>query len=211
MAQALTSEDLRRALGKYVPADAVDTCFDWIQQYRIRVRIKKTRATKFGDYRPPHDGKSHTITINHDLNPFAFLITFTHEVAHLTCFLKFRDSVTPHGAEWKREFKHLMYGFIERKIFPEEVTKAVIGYMQNPAASSCGDIELMKALHLHNKANDGWLHLDEVPYNASFKIKNGLQFVKGHRLRKNFECFEIESRHKYFIHPMMEVKILEED
>lgn len=211
MAKAVTAEDLRKALGKYIPADSVDTCFDWIQKYRIRVRIKKSRQTKLGDYRPPHEGKSHTITINHDLNPYAFLITFTHEVAHLTCFLRFGNSVAPHGMEWKREFQHLMYGFLERKIFPEEIAKAVIGYMRNPAASSCGDVNLMKALHVHNSYNDEWIHLDEIPFKSSFTTRNGQQFIKGHQLRKNYECFDLQTKHKYFIHPLMEVKIIEED
>lgn len=210
MSKAVTAEDLRKALGRYIPADAVDTCFDWIQKYKIRVRIKKSRQSKLGDYRPPHEGKSHTITINHDLNPFAFLITFTHEVAHLTCYLKYRNSVAPHGIEWKKEFQILMYGFLERKIFPPEIAKAVIGYMKNPAASSCGDITLMKALHTHNKIQDDWIHLDDVPYNSSFSLRTGQHFVKGHKLRKNFECYELHSKHKYFIHPMMEVKLIDE-
>ena len=84
----VTGEKLRAALLKYIPEGAVDVCYDWIRTYRISVRIKPSRLSKYGDYRPPVEGRSHTITINHDLNQFAFLITFTHEVAHLTCFLK---------------------------------------------------------------------------------------------------------------------------
>jgi len=210
MSSTVTGEDLRKALGKYVPAEAVDTCFDWIHQYRIRVRIKKSRQTKFGDYHPPHEGKSHTITINYDLNPYAFLITFTHEVAHLTCFLQHHDSVAPHGPEWKSHFKYLMQGFLDRKIFPGDVSEALTKYMRNPAASSCGDIEMMKALRRYDQRAADWIHLDEIPFNASFSLKNGMHFVKGHKLRKNFECFEKHSRHKYFIHPLMEVKLLDE-
>lgn len=208
MSVAVTGEQLRSALGKYVPADAVDTCFDWIRAYRIRVRVKKTRQSKYGDYHPPYDGKSHTITINHDLNPYAFLITFTHEVAHLTCFLKHRDRVAPHGAEWKSEFRHLLSSFIDRNIFPDDVAQSVKNYLKNPAASSCGDVELMKALRRYDSNNEGWSHLEEIPFNASFALKNGQHFIKGHKLRKNFECFELHSRHKYFIHPLMEVRLL---
>jgi hypothetical protein len=208
MATPVTGEQLRSALAKYVPADAVDTCFDWIRQYRIRVRIKKTRQSKYGDYRPPFDGSSHTITINHDLNPYAFLITFTHEVAHLTCFNKFRNRVAPHGEEWKSEFRHHLSGFIHRHIFPDDIKYALINYIKDPAASSCGDVALMKALKRYDKDNGNWTHLEEVPYNAQFKIRNGQQFIKGKQLRKNFECYEIETRHKYFIHPLMEVELL---
>lgn len=209
MAQPVTGEDLRKALGRYVPGDAVDTCFDWIRQYRIRVRIKKSRQSKYGDYHPPHEGKSHTITINHDLNPFAFLLTFTHEVAHLTCFLKHGCYAAPHGHEWKAEFRYHMQNFLDRKIFPEDVALAVSRYLRNPAATSCGDVELMKALKRYDLNAGDWMHLEEVPFNASFSLKNGQHFVKGHKLRKNFECYEMHSRHKYFIHPLMEVKLTE--
>ena len=95
-------------------------------------------------------------------------------------------------------------------IFTEEIAKAVVGYMRNPAASSCGDVNLMKALHVHNTYNDEWIHLDEIPFKSSFTTRNGQQFIKGHQLRKNFECFDLQTKHKYFIHPLMEVKIIEE-
>ena len=103
-----------------------------------------------------------------------------------------------------------MYGFLERKIFPEEISIAVVNYMRNPAASSCGDVNLMKALHVHNAYNDEWIHLDEIPFKSLFTTRNGQQFIKGHQLRKNFECFDLQTKHKYFIHPLMEVKIIEE-
>lgn len=209
MALAVTGEQVRNALARYVPEAAVDTCFEWVHQYRIKVRVKNSRQSKYGDYRPPQRGEGHVITINHDLNPFAFLITFTHEVAHLTTWLRYRDTVSPHGAEWKAEFRHLLKGFMHRHIFPEDVLEALQQSIQNPAASGCGDTGLTRALRRYDqKINEDWLHLEEVPFNAVFTIRNGQHFVKGARLRKNFECFEVRTRHKYFIHPLMEVKLI---
>lgn len=208
-ANGLTADEVRKSLARYLPAEAVDICFDWIRQYRIRIRIKRSRQSKLGDYRPPHSGIGHTITINHDLNPFAFLITFTHEVAHLTCFLKYRDKVAPHGEEWKREFKYLLGGFLNMRIFPDEVAEALTGYLRNPAASSCTDLGLAKALRNYDHNKEDWQHLEDIPYNAAFSIRNGQRFIKGHKLRKNFECVDLHNRHKYFIHPLMEVKLLE--
>jgi SprT protein len=202
----VTGENLRAALLKYIPEGAVDTCYEWIRTYRISVRIKKSRASKYGDYRPPVEGNSHIITINHDLNPYAFLITFTHEVAHLTCFLKHRNFVNPHGREWKSEFRFLLHPFLLQNIFPDDIAKAVEHYLHDPAASSCTNVHLMKALRKYDPQAEGWTHLEEIPYNAEFTIRNGQHFIKGERLRKNFSCMELHSRHKYFIHPMMEVK-----
>jgi SprT protein len=205
----ITADKLREALMKYVPADAVETCVDWIRTYRISVRIKHTRASKYGDYRAPQNGQGHIITINHDLNPYAFLITFTHEVAHLTCYNKFRDRVAPHGEEWKSEFRLLLKPFLDMKIFPDNVAMAVANYIKDPAASSCSDVHLMKALKQHNVGEEDWLHLEDIPYNEKFEIKSGQQFVKGEKLRKNFTCFDLKTKHKYFIHPLMEVRVIE--
>jgi SprT protein len=205
----VTGDKLREALSKYVPLDSVETCVDWIRLHRISLRIKKSRSSKYGDYRPPHEGRSHTITINHDLNQYAFLITFTHEVAHLTCFNKYGNRVMPHGEEWKREFRFLLRPLMDRKIFPLDTALALSNYIQDPGASSCSDIQLMKALRKHDTKDEGWEHLEDIPFNSTFEIKNGQRFIKGERLRKNFTCFELINKHKYFIHPLMEVKIVE--
>lgn len=201
----MDSEQLRNSLSKYLPPDAVDDCTHWIIQHRISVRIKKSRASRYGDYHPPQRGKGHKITINHDLNPYAFLLTFTHEVAHLTCYLKHLNTVNPHGDEWKREFRFLLIPFIERKIFPDDISMAVRKYIHDPAASSCTDVNLQKALKRYDKNMEGWIFLEDLPHSARFKIRNGKTFVKGDQLRKNFVCFDLQSRHKYFIHPTMEV------
>jgi hypothetical protein len=205
MGMAVTGSELRERLGKYVPSGAVDTCFNWIHKYRISVRIKHTRQTKLGDYRPPYDGNGHIITVNHDLNPYAFLITFTHEVAHLTCFIKHGNHVLPHGKEWKHEFRELLSGFMSCKLFPADVSSALEQYLINPAASSCGDVQLSKALARYDNREKGWIHLEEIPYNGKFRTRNGLEFIKGHKLRKNYTCVSIPDGHRYFIHPLMEV------
>lgn len=205
----VSAEKLRESLLNYVPAEAVDTVVDWIRTYHISVRIKKSRASKYGDYHPPVDGRGHRISVNHDLNPYAFLLTFTHEVAHLTCFIKHGNRVYPHGEEWKREFRYLLKGFVDRKIFPDDVSAAITNYLIDPAASSCTDVNLQKTLRKYNPETDGWVHVEDVPDNAAFELKNGKRFVKHSRLRKNFVCFELHTRHKYFIPPLLEAKILD--
>ena len=207
---AVTSEHLRASLEKYVPADAIDDCVDWIRQHRISVRIKKSRQTKYGDYHPPSNGQSHKITINHDLNPYAFLITFTHEVGHLICFNRFGQRAAPHGVEWKREFKNLLIPFLYKNIFPADIKEALIDYLRNPAASSCTDLRLQKALSNYSVNKEGWVHLEELDEGSLFKIHNGKAFIKGRKLQKNFECLEIKKRQKYFINPLMEVMAIDE-
>lgn len=206
----MTPEHLRAALEKYVPAGAVDDCVDWIRQHRISVRIKKSRQTKYGDYHPPSGGQSHKITINHDLNQYAFLITFIHEVGHLICYNKYGNRVAPHGIEWKRDYKNLLIPVLYKNIFPPDIKQALIGYLKNPAASSCSDLQLQKALSVYNVRKEGWVHLEDLGEGTLFKIRDGKVFIKGRKLRVNFECMDYKKQHKYFINPLMEVLAIDQ-
>jgi SprT protein len=204
----LTSS-FEKILSKYLPAPTVNICASWIAQYNIHLRITRSRATKYGDYRPLHKSKGHQITVNHDLNLYAFLITFTHEVAHLLCEIKHSRKAAPHGKEWKQEFSVLLSYFIHQNIFPIDLETALVSYLKNPAASSCSDYDLFKALKKHdqNKQADIY-HLEEIPEEALFKLhatRSSLVFKKGTQLRSRFHCLEINSKRHYYVSPLAEV------
>jgi SprT protein len=198
--------ELTRAFSKYVPSKALQACIDWIVDHKIAVRITKSRFTKYGDYRPPYMGKGHRISINHDLNKYAFLLTFTHEIAHLITWNKYKNKTVPHGREWKIEFRKLMVPFLKENIFPRDLVIAINNYMNDPAASSCSDINLMRALAKYDKRDARWKLLEEIALNTPFKIRSGRVFVKGHLLQKNFSCTCLRSKHQYFINPLTEVQ-----
>ncbi len=200
--------ELAQALSKYVPSKSLDICVDWIVEHKISLRITKSRNSKYGDYRPPMDGKGHRISINHDLNKYAFLLTFTHEVAHLTSFIKYRFRIDPHGKEWKQDFKKLMLPLLKSDIFPKDLVVAINGYMNNPAASSCTDIHLTRTLARYDKRDDRWKLLEEIALNTPFRIRSGREFIKGELLNKNFCCTCLKSKHKYVINPLTEVQPL---
>ena len=47
-----------------------------LRGHRVVVRLSPPRRTKLGDHRPPARGvPHHRITVNEDLNPYAFLMT----------------------------------------------------------------------------------------------------------------------------------------
>ena len=89
----------------------------WLNTYNCQLKIKKPRLTKLGDYRCPQNGKGHIISINNNLNPYAFLITLTHEIAHMMVWEKHQNKVLPHGSEWKEMFQKLMLNFLP--LFPK--------------------------------------------------------------------------------------------
>lgn len=196
-------------LKKYVPEEACPLLVNWLIGYQTKLIITGERNTKLGDYRPPFDGLGHCITINHNLNQYSFLITLVHEFAHLSNHILYKDKVAPHGKEWKLEFKRHMWFFLQRGMFPEDVDKALRKYMANPAASSCSDINLMRILKKYDP--DGHLkkHLDEIPFNSTFKIADGRVFIKGSLVRKRFKCIEQDTKRLYLISPIMEVEPVE--
>lgn len=204
----MTLEQIKASLSKYVPPSALDICADWIAQYKFLLRVTKSRNSKYGDYRPPKDGKGHIITVNHDMNQYAFLLTFTHEVAHLTTYLKTKTLKEPHGKEWKSEFKKLMFPLLNPEVFPNDLIHAVKKYIDNPAATSCSDVTMLRALKKYDERNGEWLHLEELALNTKFRIKTGRVFIKGKLIRKNFLCLEAKSKHKYTLNPLIEVQPL---
>lgn len=191
-------------LEKYLPEQAVPIIAQWIYKYDFKLKIKKSRSSKYGDYRPPIKGQNHLITINHDLNKYAFLITLVHEIAHLTNFNKHKDTVAPHGEEWKLEFKILMNFFLHEHIFPEDVFKALKKYMSNPAASSCSDTNLLRVLKKYDE-RDKTVLLEELAHGTTFMYGSERIFIKGEQVRKRFQCKEIRTKRMYLFNPLTEV------
>lgn len=204
----MKKDDVRHALRNYIPRKALEKCVNLIIHYKIDFRVTPSRHSKYGDYQSPHQGNGHKITVNEDLNKFAFLITFIHEVAHLTTWKKFRRVKTPHGTQWKNEFSRLMQFYLNNKVFPTQIVEALNRYLMNPAATCCCDIQLQKALHHYDKKKRGWKLLEDIEFNIPFAIGSGRIFIKRKQLIKNFECTEINKRHKYLINPLMIVRPL---
>lgn len=196
----------KKVLLKYIPEPAVDIIAHWVVYYNFKLKIKHTRSTKYGDYRPPLPGTNHQITINHDLNPFAFLITLVHEIAHLTNFNKHRNKVLPHGDEWKFEFKILMQPFLEKEIFPSDVKQALIKYLHNPAASSCSDPHLHKVLIRYDEKEEGVFLLESIQYGELFFHKEVL-YQKGEKIRKRYRCVQVSTKRLYLFDPLAQVKL----
>ena len=194
-------------LYKYIPEKAVPTITEWIIQFDFKLRIKKSRSSKYGDYRPPTKEENHLITINYDMNKYAFLITLIHEIAHLSNYNKHKNNVKPHGEEWKLHFKLLMEQFLIPDIFPAEIIISLRKYMNNPAASSCSDINLLRTLKSYDILGNKIL-LENLPLGTIFQFNNDRNFIKGEQNRKRFKCKELSSNRTYLFNPLTEVLII---
>lgn len=198
-------------LSKYVPAVAAPLIANWIDLYKCDFKISRTRTTKFGDYRPPQHGEGHKISVNYNLNPYAFLVTTVHEFAHLVTWKQFKQDAKPHGLEWKKNFKRMMQPFFELDAFPFEVKSAIQSYLENPAASSCSDINLFKTLKGFDSQQVGSLTVEQLKENQVFCMKNGRTFKKLSKLRKRYRCVELNSGLIYLFSPIAEVFLTNSD
>jgi SprT protein len=191
-------------LAKYIPEPAVPLISEWIYTYDFKLKIKKGRSSKYGDYRPPLVHTNHHISVNRDLNPYAFLVTLVHEIAHLSNWKKHGDRIKPHGVEWKQEFREHMQPFFKLQLFPEDVHGALVRYLTNPAASSCSDIQLLRILKKYDNGT-GAIFLEDIPPGTVFLFGRGRHFRKGEKVRKRFLCLELQTHRKYLFNPLSEV------
>lgn len=171
-------------------------------------KIKKARQTKLGDYRFNPQTNKHTITVNNDLNPFAFLVTYLHEVAHLIAFKQYGRRIQPHGKEWKNCFKEVAEPMLLPDVFHESVLLALKRYFRNPKASSCSDPVLYQILKQFDEPSDKLL-LKEIPIGSMFQF-NQKVFVKLEKKRTRSVCQEVTSKRKYLISDLAEVILSEE-
>lgn len=197
-------EKITSVLEAYIPSLAVESVAQLIISRNLKVVITRARSSKLGDYSNPRRYGFHKITVNHNLNPFRFLITLLHEIAHLDTWNEFRSTVSSHGPEWKESFRKLTIPFVEKGVFPPEIVGILHTHLRNPAYASCVDHNLERALKNFDKAKST-TPLDQLPFAAVFKMRNGMMLRKGRLLRKRFVCDTLDSKHIYRVSTLAEV------
>ncbi|AWV97740.1 transcription elongation protein SprT [Arcticibacterium luteifluviistationis] len=206
----LTKAVFSDALSKKVPADALTYCVNLWEENPFSFSISKTRSSCLGNYKY-HNGH-HTITVNHDLNPYNFLITYIHEVAHQRVFIKYQKNIkqrpAPHGKEWKLNFQQLMIPLLTESVFPMEILRPLSAHMKNPPASSTRDAKLMKAIKAFNEGDlTEIVYLENIPDGQSFVFKKR-KFQRIEKRRTRALCLDLDSKRKYTIPLMAEIKVL---
>jgi hypothetical protein len=199
-----SSEQLKQNLREYIPEGFVTYVSNLLGATNVQFRIVAPRKTKLGDFRIPSNYMSYPqITINNDLNPYAFLITTLHEIAHLHTYLKYNQSVKPHGKEWKFEFQQILRPLLLDAEFPDTLKNCLKNTIRNTKAASCSDIALSRALRQFDRQKKG-IALEEIQDGAHF-ILNKKSFKKGKLRRTRYLCSELNSGKAYLIHALAEV------
>jgi hypothetical protein len=194
---------MRKILAEKLPKNSVEYAYSlWVNE-PFSFKVARTRSTCLGNY--SYRNSQHKITVNHDLNPYQFLITYVHEVAHQRVFIQFmqgkRERILPHGNEWRNTFIALMRPLLSEDIFPEKILHLLRIHMTNPPASTVRDASLLKALQLFDNkpiTNENELHLEYLNEGENFIFKNRI-FTKLETRRTRVLCLERKSNRKFTI------------
>lgn len=186
----------RLLLSYKVPAVALEYCHELSRELNFELKVSGSRASKLGDFRAINGQKHCLITVNGDLPPQPFLVTYLHEAAHAAAYRKYGNRIKPHGAEWQQQFRQLAAPLLNATVFSPEVLLAFTDYLQKPAASSSAHPALARALHLQKSA--ALPLLQELPEGQRFRLRHRT-FVKVGRKRTRALCRDEGNQKMYLI------------
>ncbi len=190
-------------LFQLIPRKSKKKVIKLLESEPVIIRVTKKRISKHGDFRKKANG-DFFITINESTNPYRFLITLLHEIAHYIVFKKYSSISKPHGPEWKLAYRKILLPFLNKQIFPDQICRCLANYMKNPKASTDRDLNLFMALRKYDKKENYSLIL-EIEKGQSFRIKGGRKFIKLNKRRKLYECREVSYNRIYLFSPQAEV------
>ncbi|WP_373514146.1 hypothetical protein [Persicitalea sp.] len=204
----LGMENKLSVLAPHLPKASQPYCATLWEQHQFELRIVRPRRTRLGDFtKKPRERPR--ITLNADLNPYSFLITYLHEVAHHVVYATFpRKRMAPHGREWKEAFTTLLLPVLNPACFPDEVLIPLRHYAADPKASTGSDAALVLALAKYNAASTDSSVVSETNSNKKtlLHLSEGVNFVfqqreftRGPLRRTRVLCFEKVSKRRYTI------------
>ncbi len=195
------------ALSNFIPEGTFDYVFSYLETYRIKLSITKERKTKYGDYRPPKQGETHRISVNGNLNPYHFILTLIHEIAHLVAFDEYGFGIQSHGIEWKTTYQNMMAPLLTTNVFPENLLPAVKDSLRNVKSSSCYDQDLAMALRQYDNKPMGTL-IKDLEMGSEFLAPNQQKYKLLKKRRTRYEAVEIHTNKLYLFPALYEVEKL---
>ena len=190
---------------RYIPKNSIEKINFWTSKTNSTIRVSKKRFTKLGDFKVISDKLY--ISVNKDLNKYAFLLTLTHELAHAFTYINYKNTVLPHGKEWKNIFQYMLLELLEIPFFPQDITTYLKIYAKNPKASTLSDINLYRALSNYDQIKS--ITISDIPRGKKFTVHNECIYTKGDDLRKNIKCYNNNNGRIYLFHPLTKIKLLD--
>jgi predicted SprT family Zn-dependent metalloprotease len=195
-------------LQHYLPEGTFDQVLQYLEYYRVHLTVARERKSVLGDYRHRTHQNNHRISVNGNLNKYAFLITLLHELAHLLAYEQFGHRIMAHGREWKLVYANLLDQFLKKRNFPQDIENELLQSINNPAASSCAEDGLLRVLKKYDQKSNGLRLVEELPVQSLFRLDDGRIFKKGEKIRKRFKCLEIKTGKIFLFSPVYEVELI---
>lgn len=151
--------------------------------------LKNPRKSKLGDYRFNPRTKYHQISVNIDLEPIYFLITFLHEVAHKMCWDQFKRKASPHGPEWKSLFVSLLWNAKHEISHTDQDEKILLEFINKPQAR----------FHKVHLEDDQSIKVKDLSANTVFELSDGKIFKIITKRRTRFLCLNINNNQEYTV------------
>lgn len=190
-------------LNAYLPLGAFYVLLPLLSE-EVAIRVVPARKTLLGSYCYHFKHKSHIITINKDLNCYAFLVTLLHEWAHYETFKRCGNRARAHGPEWQAGFKALLRLFSGRDIFPEALERYFSAPDFKVCATTCADRRLYELLRFYDKSPQG-VRIEEIAVGSFFEL-DGRRFKLIEKLRKRYKAQELSTRRYYLLAPFCSVR-----
>lgn len=173
---------------KFLPEDFQDLILNIKEEEGFALTLSNPRKSKLGDYRYNFRTKSHHITINIDLEPIYFLITYLHEVAHKMCCDQFKRKAQPHGKEWKALFVSLLWSAKHQIKLSDSDNEIMLNFISNP-----------QARFQKFTKNDNYLKLSDLKNDTVFELEDGKLFKLIIKRRTRYLCLNTLNNKEYTV------------
>ena len=210
-----TTESYKKAVADAVacrvPAFAQGLVQRLCSVHNFAFRLAGSRSTKLGDFCAKPDRLA--ITLNRDLKPDLFLVTFLHELGHLVAHNTRKRREAPHGPHWKHCFGRLLIDCAAQAGIDDGLKKALLLHSLNPTATLHADASLARALRLEEglattadpEAVKAGVPLGDLDEGNCFLFK-GKPFIKSGRLSKRHYATEFHTGRLFSFAPTCRVE-----
>jgi SprT protein len=180
----------------HAPASALPALRRFLDGLPVLIHVTENRRSKHGDYRPSPCRRYGIVTVNAFGNPWQFLFTLLHELAHAETHIHHGARARPHGIQWKTIFSRLLLDFAGQDLFPESLTPFIRQHAMRPRYSSCADLKLAMALREYDTLDHRPM-VAELPRGQRFSLDGVRVLTKRELSRTRYKCTTARGREYY--------------
>ncbi len=201
--QRVVDESLIR-VRPFIPPRSRDFVESVLLESPTEIFPVEARDTKHGDFMREPGMPYGCITLNACGNPYQFLLTLLHELAHARVAMRYRRHVKPHGEQWKSEFAQLLFRCTDFGFLPRELQRAFRKHAAAPKSTADYDTDLQLALRAYDTLDNRMFVID-LPDGEYFSLDGRTILRKGKLARRRIHCTSTDG-HTYSVLPAARVK-----